>query len=140
MVFSFNVLTKEYMQHHVDDFISMNNTNLKNEYWQADHFLAELNKKWALSFYATTTENKMAGFLIASDKIATIHIHKYVVDEPFQQQGLGSNMLKHLMDLTEKNISLKVEIANENAIQFYLKKGFLITDSQGNLHNMIYKR
>ena len=140
MVFRFNVLTYEFMKLHVEEFISMNNANLKNEYWQADHFLASLNQKWDLSFYAATEKNEMAGFIIASDKVTTVHIHKFVVDHPFQQHGLGSKMLKHLIEQTEKPISLKVEKENEAAIRFYLKNQFKITGSQESLYTMICER
>jgi ribosomal protein S18 acetylase RimI-like enzyme len=140
MIFNFNLLTREYMKDHVDDFINMNNANLANEYWESSHFLAELNRKWELSFYTCTAEGKMASFLIASDKISVIHIHKYVVDHPFQRQGLGSKMLSHLFGKTDKPISLKVEKKNEKALRFYLRNHFLIKGSQEDLYTMIHER
>jgi ribosomal protein S18 acetylase RimI-like enzyme len=140
MDFNLITLTRKFLQDNVEEFISLNKSNLRNEYWNADHFLAELNRKWDLSFYVTNEEDKVVGFLIASEKEQSIHIHKFVVDQSVQKIGLGRRMLERIISQTTKPVTLKVEIENVNASQFYLKNKFVITECQNNLHSMIYNR
>jgi ribosomal protein S18 acetylase RimI-like enzyme len=140
MDFQFQTLTKEFMIENVREFISMTESNIIGEYWQESHFLAVLPGKWEYSFYVTDPEEKIAGFIIASEKEQSIHIHKFVVHKPFQNRGLGSKMIDRILQQTNQPVTLKVQVANEDALRFYLRKGFIVTGQQKDLHTMIYER
>jgi len=135
----FNILTLShaYLQEHVDDFIHMLNDNLNDEYWNAEHFLSDLNKKWIYSSYATVPSGTLTGFLIASEKETSVHIHKFVVDQPYHGKGLGGKMLDHLKNQTNKPITLKVNRDNQQAWTFYSRKGFTLVEQKGNQCTMI---
>lgn len=140
MDFQFRQLTREFLATHVEEFIQMINRNLEDEYWVAEHFLTELPGKWKFSFYVSASENLLAGFIIASEKPGSIHIHKFVVDGPYQKQGLGSQMVDWIINQSEKPVTLKVRTSNESGLRFYLRKGFIVTAEHGNFLLMTYHR
>lgn len=119
-----NPLSKSTLKLHVDDFVSMSNRTIEDEYWGSEHFLADLPGKWELSFSVADDAGKLAAFLIASEKKDSVHIHKFVVDKPYQQMGLGSRMLSYLKEKNTKPLTLKVHVDNLHAIDFYTRKGF----------------
>lgn len=133
----FKALDPEFLRTNVEEFIDMCQRNMKDEYWGEANFLSELNGKWKYSFYVTDASNIMKAFLIASEKDKSVHIHKFVVDKPFQREGLGSKMLEHILKKSNKPLTLKVRSDNEKAIVFYKQKGFNVNGSQDHMYTMI---
>jgi ribosomal protein S18 acetylase RimI-like enzyme len=133
----FNILDKSFLQNHVVDFIDMCQRNMENEYWNKDNFLAELPGKWKYSFVVTNNPGAVMGFIIASDKSSSIHIHKFVVDKPYQRSGIGSQMVNHLLDQTARPLTLKVRKDNTQAIEFYKRHGFVVNDQKQESYSMI---
>jgi len=139
MNFTIKVLTRDFVQQNIDEFIRIAKENIADEYWGKSHFLAELNNKWIYSQAVISKERKVIGFLIASEKDEAIHIHKFIVDASVQRAGVGTSMLRFLIGKrTAKPIMLKVHIENKKAIAFYERKGFKIKAIQGDLNVMKY--
>lgn len=135
----FVALSKEIMPQYVSDIVGMSARNIDDEYWSAGHFLTDLPGKWELSFLVLF-ESKLVGFLIASRKEASVHIHKFVVDGPMQRSGLGSSMLRRLKDITPDIITLKVKTDNKKALAFYLKEGFVQKSLKHDLYTLALER
>ena len=60
-------------------------------------------------------------FMVFADYIDIVDI---VVDKNYQNQGLGTKLLKSLDQFNIKEIVLEVKETNVTAINFYLKNGF----------------
>lgn len=137
MDFLIHALEKDLLKKYIQNFVQLSKNNIVDEYWIEDNFLVDLNKKWELSCYVTDSLEKITGFLIASEKEESVHIHKFVVDAPVQGKGLGARMLTYLQNRIHKPITLKVHKENEMAIGFYARNGFTIQDERGDLYTMI---
>ena len=133
----FKLLDTEFLRIHVKEFIEMCQRNMNDEYWDESNFLTELKGKWQYSFYVTDSSLTIQAFIIASEKDQSVHIHKFVVDKPFQSEGLGSKMLDHILQQSSKPITLKVRNDNERAIAFYKQKGFVADGIQNDMYKMI---
>jgi len=129
-------LTKDYLASRLDEFIDMCHNNIPDEYWQAEHFLSDLKNKWRLSSLLLGQEEQLIGFLIASEKETSVHIHKFVIDKSFQGEGLGRRLLGELETKAHKSLTLKVALANVSAVSFYLKNGFEISGQQDEMYLM----
>jgi dTDP-4-amino-4,6-dideoxy-D-galactose acyltransferase len=79
-------------------------------------------------------DNQLAGFLLLSLKEDFGRIELFSVDEQYQKQGIGMDLIQSAENIcTVKNINcLKVATQgkNENALNLYHKKGFLIMDTK----------
>ena len=139
MAFSIETLTRELMLQRVHDFVRLAKSNIEGEYWESDNFLAELKNKWVVSLLVKDEAKKIVAFLIASEKESSTHIHKFVVDLSVRQLGVGTMLFDELKRKSAKAITLKVQKDNEDAIQFYLKKGFVVVGSQNDMHLMTYR-
>jgi ribosomal protein S18 acetylase RimI-like enzyme len=133
------VLQKKELELRINEFIEISHKNIDDEYWDANNFLADLTNKWKLSFYVVDEKKSVKAFVIASEKAETIHIHKFIVDETVQRQGLGKEMLNHLRAIINKPISLKVNDKNTKAIHFYMQNGFVSTGHLNGMYTMIAK-
>ena len=114
--------------------------NLADEYWSSQHFLTELSRKWELSHYILNESGSLIGFLIASEKPDSVHIHKFVIDHQAQSKGLGASLLNQLLGITPKNITLKVNLNNTQAISFYKKHNFSVSSQNGTSYTMTLQR
>jgi len=139
MNFTVQTLTRQYLEQHIEEFISLLHKNLKNEYWTSEHFLSDLPEKWRISQYVINETKNIIGFLIASDKVNNYHIHKFVVDHSYRNSGIGTLLLRNLLSTIDKDIMLKVSCKNTEAIQFYQQKGFIVSGQDGNMYHMILK-
>jgi ribosomal protein S18 acetylase RimI-like enzyme len=140
MNFIFKDLTRDFVKTNIRDFVKIASDNIVDEYWGEKNFLAELDKKWDYSFVMIDDDRKIAGFLIASEKQHSIHIHKFIVDSPFQRMGLGALMMKAIFKKAgQKPVTLKVQEKNEKALAFYKNHGFVIDGNQNALYTMIYQ-
>jgi ribosomal protein S18 acetylase RimI-like enzyme len=136
MTFKIEALTRELMQQNIQDFVHLAKNNIEGEYWDNSNFLSDLRNKWNLSFFVKDDTGKIIAFLIASEKTDSIHIHKFVVDLPARQMGVGTLLLDYLKTKATKVITLKVRVDNEMGIQFYKKKGFVILAREADLYIM----
>lgn len=114
-------------------------SQLPDEYWEEEHYLKDLPGKWELSF-VLLHDGKLAGFSMSSLTNNSVHINRIVIAAEHQRTGAGALLMK----LNEENaklqnregVTLKVHISNKEAINWYLKKEFLIISTDGNYHLM----
>lgn len=137
----FSNLDPDVLSAKMDEFVSIAHRNIADEYWQREQFLSPATNKWHLSFYLKEAgTERILGFIIASDKGETVHIHKFIVDSEFQGRGLGKKMFNHFLSLSKKDVSLKVNIENTGAIKFYERLGFAVSEQSPGKLLMTYKR
>jgi len=124
-----SILTKEILEKHIDQFINIA-ADIPLESWNKENYLFQLPGKWdySLVFFDNSGE-KILGFIIASDKSSSIHIHKFAVHPDFRSQKLGLKLLKEFEKHVKQKsacriISLYVDAENEKAINFYSRNGF----------------
>jgi len=127
--YKIEVLSRDFLIDNIKEFIFIA-SDIPKESWSLDNYIYELPGKWNLSLCIIDIETKViAGFLIASDKGAFYHIHKYAVHPDFRSAGLGSMLLEYFEEAIRKegrynSIGLFVDCSNDNAIRFYIKNGF----------------
>lgn len=133
-----NKLNKAYIEDKIDEFIGIL-SGIPNEYWQSEHFLYELKDKWKYSI-VLEDQGKIIGYIIASNKIHSIHIHKFMVERNYRSKGIGLLLLEQFENNCQQNnvevITLKVDRNNERAIKFYLKNRFEINNDNAELFTM----
>jgi ribosomal protein S18 acetylase RimI-like enzyme len=136
MTFHIKQLSKDWLKSNVQNFVKISSDNIPDEYWNETHFLTDLPKKWEYSCLCTDINGNLVGFLIASEKEHSIHIHKFVVNAAAQGNGIGTMMFNRLLEKVSKPITLKVHTKNKAAISFYEKKGFIASDLKDDMYAM----
>ena len=65
------------------------------------------------------------GYIYYSDIFERVEINQFEIDSFHRNCGKGDFLLKKLIEIVDKNISLEVKKDNYNAIQLYQKNGFI---------------
>ena len=100
-----------------------------------EQFQSELQKRSDRTFlYVYETAKEISGVVElrkGENKQNHIgHVAVFAVHPDFQNKGIGSEMMKHLLSITHdygiKKLCLNVVSKNQRAIDFYKKFGFLI--------------
>lgn len=132
-------LSRKFLEDNINFFRDMLK-DIPNEYWNEKNFLADLPRKWDFSIYVRNLDEKIIGYIIASEKGDTIHIHKFIVDKDFRNQNIGKNLLNYLINLSKKSnknyITLKVHKENLRAFLFYKRENFKVILESENLYTM----
>lgn len=121
-------LKKSFLSKRINSFVEIDKV-IGQEVWGKENFSVELPNKWDFSLMALWND-KLIGYLIASRKELSVHIHRLAMDQEFQSVGVGSLMVNRLVEkarLFRLPISLKVHCDNHRAINFYKKIGFRVT-------------
>lgn len=83
-------------------------------------------------------EGKVVGFLILSIRGNESHLLNLAVDPGFQHRGLGSQLLRQALALTDQVgaliIYLEVRESNQHAIALYQKMGFMHVGTRENYY------
>lgn len=130
----YKVISKEFMLNNLKRFQSIL-SDIPNEYWEKEHFLLDLPSKWEISM-AIINDSEIIGYIIASEKRTSIHIHKFMVDCNYRGKGYGSKMLHQFEEKTKsynKKYTLKVYKNNLKAIKFYENHNYSQYDSNRDL-------
>ena len=93
------------------------------------------NQELKLNIYSKIIaykEDKILGFLIYDDIYDRYEIEYIGVLEEYRNKGIGSKLMEYLSD---KPISLEVEINNKYAIKLYEKYGFKKVSVRKNYYN-----
>jgi len=97
------------------------------DYWDREHFLADLPGKWSLSLRADQA-GSVAGYAIASQKGNWLWLHHLVVAASHRGTGLGGRLLAELEARCDrfgaKGVRLKVGSDNAGALPFYARAGY----------------
>ena len=118
-------LKKGFLIERMSGFLEIDKV-IQQELWNESNFLSDLPNKWDLSLIAMFNK-KLIGYLIASRKEFSVHIHRLAIAQKFQSDGVGRAMVLRLTEKVESfklPIMLKVHQENIRAVKFYQKLGF----------------
>ncbi|TCK87939.1 [SSU ribosomal protein S18P]-alanine acetyltransferase [Natranaerovirga hydrolytica] len=111
----------------IDQMVIIEQKNFSNP-WSKNSFVQELNNNLATYFVACDKE-RVIGYGGIWYIIDEGHITNIVVDEKYQRQGIGQQIVENILKVSkEKNIkrcTLEVRVSNKAAIALYNKLGFV---------------
>lgn len=132
----FEILTNDLLESSLNDLILMDKQAFGIEAWGKENFRYHLPYKYELSFVVKNDE-KVIAFCINSKKVEDCYIHRIVIDKDYRGKGLGNEMINYIQNqLNQKKISLKVNVNNIFAINFYFKMNFKIDSIQNEYYTM----
>ena len=70
-------------------------------------------------------EDKIIGYIYYSDIYERCEINQFEIEDIHRNCGKGDLLLKYLINLVKKDITLEVKEDNTPAIKLYLKNGFV---------------
>lgn len=70
-------------------------------------------------------EDKIIGYIYYSDIYERCEINQFEIEDIHRNCGKGDLLLKYLINLVKKDITLEVKEDNTPAIKLYLKNGFI---------------
>lgn len=121
-----DTLNRQVLEARIGEFVEILSDD-PDEYWREEHFRSELPEKFDLSVVAFSN-NSVVGYVIASNKGGSAHIHKFIVRKDFRSKSVGLKMLSFLEKILSERgfsaIELTVKEKNERAIRFYLTNSF----------------
>ncbi|MFC2143293.1 GNAT family N-acetyltransferase [Candidatus Aenigmatarchaeota archaeon] len=73
--------------------------------------------------------NRLVGAITAELSRDIIHVHRLYILPSYQKKGIGSKLLKAAINHFKSAKALELEVleVNNNAIEFYKKKGFVVS-------------
>lgn len=80
-------------------------------------------------------EDKIIGYIYYSDIYERCEINQFEIDSIHRNCGKGDLLLKYLINLVQKDITLEVKEDNTPAIKVYLKNGFKKTAIREGYYN-----
>jgi len=109
--------------------------DIPGDYWQREHFLADLPDKWALSFAVLDKGVAIAYAILSRPEEMRIHLHHFMVHVDFRSSGCGSKMIgecvRRATAADVQTLSLKVAVNSDAAQRFYLRHGFSQAGQEG---------
>ena len=111
----FNVLRKLFLKQRQDTFFWLDPTEFKLDDFEK-HIKGEL-------VLVAIEENIPVGFI--SIWMPNNFIHHFYIDQKYQGKGIGTLLLKAVIQQTQFPITLKCLEQNTKAVAFYRKKGFI---------------
>lgn len=107
-------------------------------YWRSYHFLRRLFRPFET--WVIVHEGRLRGFVVGRAHDQVWVIYNCCVDKAFHRQGLGSQLLRHVLQRAiEKGFGeliLEVAVSNEGAIGFYQRHGFTIRRRLRDMYRM----
>lgn len=123
-------INTSYLHENISKFLCILKQN-PDEYWGESHFLVELPDKWKYSL-AVEDDNDLIGYIIASKKESSVHIHKFMISNNFQRRGIGTKLLQHFESLINNDSNFRISLFtsrfNGKAADFYKKNNFQVVD------------
>lgn len=103
------------------------------------HSLSSDSQTILIAFGETKkTQSQPLGAMVLIKYRRTLRIYSIAVLPEFQQQGVGSFLLKHAMEFANRNqyhrISIEVDADNEKLVEWYKKHGFEIFERKENYY------
>lgn len=84
----------------------------------------ELNQNPFGKILVYKKNNRIIAYLYYSEIYERVEINNIEVEEKYRNMGIGTELLKRLIETVQKSISLEVRINNYNAIKLYKKFNF----------------
>ena len=127
----FVTLAKETLNIYINSIL---NDTIDFEYnnWDKANFYIDLPQKWEYSV-AVINDGSISGFSINSRKSGIFYIHFFYIFKKFRKYKLGTALLKECEKRGKETrlqaIRLKCNKNNSSALNFYLKNGYEIIDT-----------
>jgi len=126
-------LAREIWEQHFTPIIGAAQVEYMLEKFQSSRAISsQLDEGW--EYYISIRENDYVGYIALVPGISDgkIQLSKFYVNKPDRGSGAGSQLL-HFTEETSrergfKTVWLTVNRFNTNAIEWYLRRGFLVTD------------
>lgn len=103
-----------------EDFSKLNNLLITKEY-----YLNEIKNNPYAKFLIMEENNEMVAYLYYSDIYERAEINQIEVASFHRNCGKGDYLLKEMISLVKKDITLEVKETNKPAINLYEKNGFI---------------
>lgn len=102
----------------------------------------ELGELAKLAYFQDIVVGGVCCRVDTTEGVRSLYIMTLGVLAPYRRYGLGSMMLRHILDRCEKDgnlesVYLHVQISNEDAIKFYEKFGFSVVEKKENYYKRI---
>lgn len=95
--------------------------------WSAESLRSELGNPFS-RFFVAVCNGEIAGYIGAHNILGEVYITNVAVFESFRNKGIGSALIKRLLNLSEREgadfVTLEVRKSNSSAIALYEKSGF----------------
>ena len=105
--------------------INKNNMNFPNDnFLTKEEVSTELENNPYGNYLILIEEDKITGYIYYSDIYERAEINQFAVKITHRNCGKGNELLKHLIEKLQKNITLEVKQTNASAIHLYEKNGF----------------
>lgn len=104
-----------------------NNTSFNDIIWliiNKDEVAKEIKINPFAKYLLYIESNEIIGYLYYSDIYDRVEINQIEVEEIHRNCGIGTKLLKKLIDSVQKDITLEVKIDNIPAIKLYKKFNF----------------
>ena len=132
-------LTKEEVTANYPKLKSIS-SDIDDESWTLDNFLAERPGKWKFSF-AVWHKGLPVGYAILSVlNDSDVHLHHFMVSAKHRRQGLGGRIVAEMISRCQNadmhTLKLKVNKSNHEAIRFYESHSFFTVDQDESYHTL----
>jgi ribosomal-protein-alanine N-acetyltransferase len=94
--------------------------------WSLSMFVLELSKPSGVCLAANHGDGRLAGYLICSRYDTVWHLMNIAVDPPLRGRGIGTALLRRMLDAAgpDADYTLEVRPSNASAIALYERFGF----------------
>ena len=109
--------------------------------WSKEQFYAyDMNSSSSMS-YVYSKDTKVLGYLMSQVILDEIHIHDIVVSKKFRNKGIGTAMIRYLIEsakrINKNKIYLEVNANNNVARILYSKMGFVESGIRNRYYNNV---
>lgn len=106
--------------------ITRDNINeLENSFISKDYILNEINNNPFAKILILKEASEVIGYIYYSDIYERAEINQFEINSFHRNCGKGNYLLKKMIQIVEKNITLEVKEDNFIAIALYEKNGFI---------------
>lgn len=106
--------------------ITRDNINeLENSFISKDYILNEINNNPFAKILVLKEASEVIGYIYYSDIYERAEINQFEINSFHRNCGKGNYLLKKMIQIVEKNITLEVKEDNFTAIALYEKNGFI---------------
>lgn len=121
----------QFDRFHQDPLISDEKANRLKSEWVRNYFRGSRGDLMLVC----ERDGMVAGFLLAvNNDLRTVVIDLIGTSTEFQKQGVGSELLMGLRDLTGKSIRAGTQFSNLPSVRMYVRHGFLPTRAEWTMH------
>lgn len=107
--------------------IEINKDNIDiidNSFIDKNYVIKEFENNPFCKFLILKENNEIIGYLYYSDIYERAEINQFEINKIHRNCGKGNSLLKKMIEIVEKDISLEVKVDNYPAISLYEKNGF----------------